>query len=268
MNTPYNRFDEAREILSCFQHVVPHDTLKRFVDAITMSDQPPLSQDGRRDERIVIYGRAFWNENLIFMPLSRALDQARITIAKRTARTWGEFINALDTETAVWAIQLERSWSERPDFLTYYSEYLKDHPHGTWADAWMIYAEGEEYSRPCFDSDEFDFIDWDQMLTDACCDSNPEVDMYGSAPGTIIKQFATIKNGVFDGPYVGLKAVDEREIVACYEELGYIPIRDDMLIDVACGEMDDSAMAMRRILHYSEVDEALAVLDDKYCGDT
>jgi len=256
-----NRIDQAREIYTRFGVVVPDDVLRPFISALVHSDEPAVAI-GRSQhpwDRIFVYAKEPINEqDLIFFPLKVAIEVGRIETAKQEAKTFGELEKA-DPDAHCEVVDLLTRYANYPTLLDFEisdeCEAKSPENDGSMTEEEFkerfeeLYAAYEEEvkkeyqqlgcygSRPPVDEDKFDFGDFSYWCTydGPGVPFEPQIAMHGVVPASIEEEFATLADGVWDGPYVTYQLEDEEKIVAAFEELGYVAVEDWYLIGAVCG---------------------------------
>ena len=284
-----NRIEQAREIFVRFEGVVPQEVLRSFISALVHSDEPAVTI-GRSQhpwDRIFVYAdEPAGGDDMILLPLPHAIRWGRDKTALGVAKTFGE-LKKLDEDVydeIVATLNDAAEWPDLEDFVESGECSIEppDYPDepddvGEWdthekerekmkaayhEKARKEYEDCYSYgSRPPRDEDKFEKTDYDGWCFDYCPnavgDANPKTEMHGLVPNSIEEEFATLADGVWDGPYVSYKIEDKEKIVAALEELGYVAVEDDFLIEAAYWGCGDMGMFWKRVEWYENLEEIL-----------
>jgi len=83
---------------------------------------------------------------------------------------------------------------------------------------------------------------------------DPKVAMHGTVPASIETEFATLGDGLWDGPYVEYRKEDLKAILRAFEDLGFLSIEDQFLIDSIYGFAGSFESVKRRKQWYDEME--------------
>ena len=256
-----NRREMALDIFHTFDGCVPDEVLKAFIKAIMDSDDLPGSTEPDGRGLLVVHGDAFWDGGPLFMAYDVAICYAEYYLARDSSRTYSEFLDALPENGYAETI---RAWvndgmPEYHSFDQYFSEYRKEHQEACLEEVWNAYLElNPVLERPPFEDEEFDSSTWQYFeFNYDVGPRNPQIDMCGFVPNSIEEEFGEVGDGVWDGPYLEFKCEDEEAIVAAWRKLNYTLLRDELLINAACGEINDPEAVRSRIKQYEDLNSVL-----------
>lgn len=199
----------------------------------------------------VVYGPAFWNgDEMLVLPYGTARGCAAYYLARNHATTWTGFLTALPADDREFLNAWSHEASEFAGFAEYWAQRADEEEDLTRDQAWTDYLDlSWPDERPPLGDEPFDAIEWEQVEFD--CDlgpSNPQTLMTGSVPSPILKDFGQVSASVWDGDMASLKMQHEQAIVDAYRKLGHRIIRNDQLIDAACGQTGDPDALQRLLL--------------------
>lgn len=243
----------------------------------------------------------FNEEELLFLNLDYAIRESITTAAENAAATWEEYVRLDRTGLAMDFFQAIEALAEYPDLETYLEQGIQDNSDSAcgalqiriWElcrqsdaaeeedwdrlnaeiealEARLHEAAAKEHAelswpheRPVRLDDPFDRATFQEICFNHTIDlGNPQRDMYGMLPESIIKEFATLGESMWElGFFVQLKAKDKEAICAALDQLGYIPIEDAVLVDGACGMGPGLPELDSHIAFYESVRAMLDELD-------
>jgi hypothetical protein len=272
METTPNRFEQARMLMGMYQGVVDDDKLRGFVQALIASDEPAPEMNTKPrdpDARIVVRGNDAYSDNLIYLPLNTALCMAESEMVSGISRTWGELRANGDT---FWIGIAENFSEDHPDYRTFpefRAEYRKENPKATYDEAWNEYRKLSPLNERCiFDDDPFDRDEIAELDLQSLSRSDfPKEAMYGTMPGSLVEKFGSVGSGFDYGPDVEIPLEAKEDVDKGYEELGYVVIEDQMLVDALNRLTDDYDALERQIDSYCVIDEMCASLWPDEIGD-
>jgi len=268
METTPNRFEQARMLMGMYQGVVDDATLRGFVQALIASDEPAPELNTKPrdpDAHIVIRGNDAYSDNLIYLPLRTVLCMAETEMVGGMSRTFGELKANGDTFWTGIAVAFSEDHPDYLSFPDFRAEFRKENPNGTYDEAWKAYKERSSISeRDIFDDDPFDRDEIAELDLQSLSRSDfPKEVMYGTMPGSLVEKFGSVGSGFDYGPDVEIPVEAKADVDKGYEELGYVVIEDQMLVNALnrCYETPEEFYELeRRIDSYSVVDEMCASL--------
>jgi hypothetical protein len=136
------------------------------------------------------------NRELVFIPRTRAFELATLQRAVTESKTWGEFQRAIPPKV--------------------YAEIIED-------------IDRDINASDPFDPCEVGYCegDWPGW---------PAQEMLDWVPQDIKKEFGKWESSVLNGPFLILQQEKVQEIVAAFEALGFSCKKDELLVQIACGD--------------------------------
>lgn len=288
-----NRINQAGEISTRFGGIVPDDLLTAFTDALAHSNKPAVEVGGDPHpwDRIFVCGLDPCDGlEMILLPLAYMIDLGRHHTSLTCARTFAE-LKALCNDTYDCAMSDLTEGAEFPTLEDYIASdecearppTLRENIHD---DAERI-AHQQEYERlhaaflaeaereyqgldpygfrPPTDEDECDFGRYEEWRlsfggnTDAVY---PKTAMHGVVPDAVEEEFATLEACYWDGPHAIYQASDKQDIIAAMEELGFICVEDEYLIEACYGLENDMANFEKHVAWFANLERVLEGPDE------
>jgi hypothetical protein len=188
-----------------------------------------MTRDPKRPttRQTVVYGTAgSASESLVFIPKEQAEELASVWAALHS-QTWGEMRSCLSEKR----FQEVQEMFLGIDFDTFYEEQRQEKPRLTRKKALEAYRELEVGERLPLDDESFE-MPW------PVCDGDwpewPQQEMLKWMPTDL--PGARVEMSVLNGSFLELDPAHEAEIVAAVEAAGYRCIKDESLVQQACGD--------------------------------
>ncbi|MHB8080402.1 MAG: hypothetical protein ACYDIE_14250 [Candidatus Krumholzibacteriia bacterium] len=209
----------------------------------------------------VVYGPAFWNgDEMLVLPDWDVMDWAAYYLARNHATTWAGFLTALPDDDRKYFDQWSHQENEFASFAEYWEhrvDEVNQDEELTREQVWSDYLDlSWPDERPPLGDEPFDATSWAEIEFDCNLGpGDPQAAMTGSVPASILKEHGHVADSKWDGHMASLQMQNEEAIVAAYRKLGYRIIRNDHLIEAACGETGDPNALQRLLLRTDLFDD-------------